>query len=171
MNFDTLSVEGGKDNMKRWYILIIALLITGMLSACNQDTNGESEESKGTSHNTEAIKNEDSSVENGENQQENTADDDSSKVEKQGDTKLEIVEENHQNEWESLPEFSKINEKIHANQFTIETATDNRGKRILLFKDESGKVKYKSIFIKNSNRLKLIHTDSGENEIYNEVIH
>lgn len=39
--------------------------------------------------------------------------------------------------------------------------TDNDGKRVLLFVDNNGETKYKSIFVKKTNHLKIIKMDGG----------
>ncbi|MUK90819.1 hypothetical protein GMD78_20935 [Ornithinibacillus sp. L9] len=46
--------------------------------------------------------------------------------------------------------------------------TDNNGKRVLLILDDNGEKEYKTIFIKDTNCLKIIDLDDGE--IYNEII-
>lgn len=73
-------------------------------------------------------------------------------------------------EWTSLPEYSKITEQIdNKDDIHFEKVTDTRDKRILLIIDENGTKLYKSIFIKNTNRLKIINIkDSGQ--IFNDVL-
>ncbi|MFJ7661905.1 hypothetical protein ACIQXW_05820 [Lysinibacillus sp. NPDC097162] len=73
-------------------------------------------------------------------------------------------------EWTSLPEYSKINEQIdNKDGIHFEKVTDTRDKRILLIIDENGTKLYKSIFIKNTNRLKIINIKDG-GQIFNEVL-
>ncbi len=73
-------------------------------------------------------------------------------------------------EWTSLPEYSKITEQIdNKDDIHFEKVTDTRDKRILLIIDENGTKLYKSIYIKNTNRLKIINIkDSGQ--IFNDVL-
>lgn len=71
-------------------------------------------------------------------------------------------------EWASLPEYNKTAEVINNQDYTVQTVTDNAGKRILLFVDNTGKEQYKSIFIKDTNRLKIIDLNGGQ--IFNGII-
>jgi len=73
-------------------------------------------------------------------------------------------------EWTSLPEYSKITEQIdNKDDIHFEKVTDTRDKRILLIIDENGTKLYKSIFIKNTNRLKIINIKDG-GQIFNEAL-
>lgn len=89
----------------------------------------------------------------------------------------EAVSENHkpvqesasQDEWSSLPEYDTIMQKIDKKDYTFKTVTDNEGKRILLLTDQKGKEKYKSIFVKETDRLKIIHLE-GEGQIFNDIL-
>ncbi|MFJ5766563.1 hypothetical protein ACIP9C_14510 [Lysinibacillus sp. NPDC093210] len=73
-------------------------------------------------------------------------------------------------EWTSLPEYSKINEQIdNEDDIHFEKVTDTSDKRILLIIDENGTELFKSIFIKNTNRLKIINIKDG-GQIFNEVL-
>lgn len=64
-------------------------------------------------------------------------------------------------EWALLPEYNKIVEQIDSQDYTFETVTDNEGKRVLNIIDKNGSKQYKTIFIKNTNRLKIIRIDGG----------
>ncbi|RJE87432.1 hypothetical protein D3P07_13905 [Paenibacillus sp. 1011MAR3C5] len=90
----------------------------------------------------------------------------------------EVVQENNKpakespkhDEWSSLPEYDTIIQNIDDKDYTFKTVTDNQGKRILLLADkQEGKEQYKSIFVKDTNRLKIIHLN-GDEPIFNAVL-
>lgn len=89
----------------------------------------------------------------------------------------EVVQENNQSEkesidhdeWSSLSEYDTIIQYIDKKDYTFKTVTDNQNKRILLLTNQDGKEQYKTIFIKNTSRLKIIDLD-GEGEIFNAVL-
>lgn len=71
----------------------------------------------------------------------------------------------HDEKWVSLPEYETIMENIDSDIYSFEMVTDNVGKRILLLTNEAGEAKYKSIFIKSNNQLKIINVD-GEGQVF-----
>ena len=72
-------------------------------------------------------------------------------------------------EWTSLPEYDKIVEQIGNKDYNFETVTDNEDKRVLNIIDKNGTKQYKTIFIKNTNRLKIININGG-GQIFNEIL-
>ncbi|CUB12379.1 hypothetical protein BN2127_JRS1_04166 [Bacillus cereus] len=137
--------------------IIIALIATiTVLTACNRD------ETAKDNHNT-IVKNEESSQP------------EKKEVEQQKNEKpKEQVQNNSQEsvnheEWTSLPEYNKIVEQLGNGDYTFQMVTDNRGERILHILDKDGRKQYKSIFIKNTNRLKIIKINGG-GLIFNEII-
>lgn len=52
----------------------------------------------------------------------------------------------------------------------MELETDNANKRVLFFSTDKGQKRYKSIFIKRTERLKIIDL-SDDNMLYNQEIH
>lgn len=67
----------------------------------------------------------------------------------------------------SLPEFTVIDEKIGADSLEFEIVSNSPGKRILLL--NSGSKEYKSIFVKETKRLKIIDLD-GEGLVFNDIL-
>lgn len=62
----------------------------------------------------------------------------------------------------SYPELDVIAKQIDKVQdYKIQTVIDHKGKRILLFVDQNGKKQYKTIFVKNTHRLKIIELNGG----------
>ncbi len=70
---------------------------------------------------------------------------------------------------ENLPEFNTIAKQIDLDIYQGVVETDNKGNRIILFKNEKGHSEYKSIFIKRDNRLKIVQFDD-DGLLYNEII-
>ncbi|AJD92859.1 hypothetical protein JMA_35420 [Jeotgalibacillus malaysiensis] len=68
----------------------------------------------------------------------------------------------------AFPEYDNLIEYIDIESVSAEIADDNPGERVILFKDESGEVQYKSIFVKETNWHKIVQTD-GPN-LFNDVI-
>ncbi|EOV9528596.1 MULTISPECIES: hypothetical protein [Bacillus cereus group] len=75
------------------------------------------------------------------------------------------VNESHE-KWASLPEYNKIVEQIGGEDYNFQTVTDNEGKRVLHILDKDGRKQYKTIFVKNTNRLKIIKIN-GDGIIFN----
>ncbi len=69
----------------------------------------------------------------------------------------------------NLPEYDVIRKQIGEGSYKIETITDNEGTRILHFLNEQGEMQYKTVFVKDTNRLKIINTKEG-GQVFNQVI-
>ncbi|MGM8213224.1 hypothetical protein ACLIBH_10580 [Virgibacillus sp. W0430] len=68
---------------------------------------------------------------------------------------------------QTYPEKEILAEKGYAD-YSVNVVEDNPNKRIIVLQDENGKNRVKSIYIKKTNRLKVIEFDKGL--IFNEVI-
>lgn len=66
-------------------------------------------------------------------------------------------------------EFQTIANYIDTTSHTGNVQSDNKGNRIIIFSDLNGHKKYKSIFVKRANRLKIVHFDN-DGLIFNDVI-
>ncbi|MGV2886881.1 hypothetical protein ACWIE6_28925 [Paenibacillus taichungensis] len=74
-------------------------------------------------------------------------------------------------EWSSLPEYDVIVRTIDSPDYIFRTLKDNENERILLLADQDGKEKYKTIFIKNTSRLKIIDVDGDrDGQLFNDVL-
>lgn len=71
-------------------------------------------------------------------------------------------------DWADLPEYTVITE-IATENYQVNIETDNPNNRVIFLENQSGEKLYKSIFIKNTNRLKIIDL-KNDNLIYNQVI-
>ncbi len=87
----------------------------------------------------------------------------------------QIVQHNNEqakessNQWASLPEYNTIIQHVDVEDYSFKIVTDNESKRILTLQNEDGKPQFKSIFIKRTNRLKIIDLED-EGQIYNDVL-
>ncbi|API91578.1 hypothetical protein J32TS6_30750 [Virgibacillus pantothenticus] len=67
-----------------------------------------------------------------------------------------------------LKEYSILEEKVNLANYKLNIVDDNPYKRVILIENTDNKNEYKSIFIKETNRLKLIRLRDGI--MYNKVI-
>lgn len=136
--------------------IITLIAVVTMLTACSDDEAAKNN-SEATGKNQEPLQTEEKPVDQQENEQ-----------------SLENVQDNseenvNQSEWNSLPEYNKIIEQIGDKDINFEMVTDNEGKRVLNILDKNGSVQYKSIFVKNTNRLKIINVH-GDGQIFNGIL-
>ena len=77
-------------------------------------------------------------------------------------------EQKQKSEIEEFTEYSILDKKLDMDNLSDEVVKDNDYKRIILLKDENGQTQYKSIYIKNKDRLKVIDLHGGL--VYNDKI-
>ncbi len=65
-------------------------------------------------------------------------------------------------------EFDTLEEQINADDDSAQIVEDNQHKRVMFINSEDSQNQYKSIFIKDTNRLKIIDLDNGE--VFNQII-
>src|SRR5699024_10168097 len=104
---------------------------------------------------------------------ENTENTGSNDVEQHEDaTTEEVVQEGSEvkdKTLQTLPEYATLTDFIDVNHYTITSQTENKGNRILVFANEEGEKEYKSIFVKNDQRLKIIDL-VDDHLLFNDVI-
>lgn len=157
--------------MKKFYLVCISSLLL-VLGACgNQEPeaeSGEVEEQETVVEETEETE------ESEESEVEDETEDDSeedSESDAEGDVENDEAEEvnkEQSGELEELEEYEMLEDNIDLTEYTPDVKEDNSHKRIILFKNGKNNEKYKSIYIKKENRLKIIEFDEGL--IYNEKI-
>ena len=74
-----------------------------------------------------------------------------------------------QSQWTALPEYKEIMNQLGTKDVDFEMVSDHEGKRVLKILDENGSILYKSVFIKETNRLKIIDVNKG-GTIYNSTL-
>lgn len=81
----------------------------------------------------------------------------------------EVITNSNNDALKDLPEFNVLADTIDLGVYHGMIETDNQGTRIILFGIEQNHKEYKSIFVKNDNRLKIIKLDN-DGLIYNEIL-
>lgn len=87
------------------------------------------------------------------------------------ETEEEIADDNEKNQnfrdedrsqFSHLEEYSQLNSTLNLEDLHLELVTDRQAKRIILLRDEEGRVNFKSIYIKRKNFLKVINVKNNE---------
>lgn len=65
-------------------------------------------------------------------------------------------------------EYTTLINQVDITSLDVQVVKDNKGKRIILLKDGNGNPQYKSIYVKDKNRLKIINLSDGL--LYNGTI-
>ena len=68
-----------------------------------------------------------------------------------------------------LPEYNIIRKQIGDGSYKIVIIANNEETRIFHFLNAQGELQYKAVFVKETNRLKIINT-KGDGNIFNQVI-
>ena len=68
----------------------------------------------------------------------------------------------------SLPEYTTVAKKVDLKKYSAQIMQDNSAKRVIVFKASNGREQYKSVFIKNQKRLKVVDYKGGL--IFNQSI-
>lgn len=62
---------------------------------------------------------------------------------------------------QNLAEYKALNDIMAINHFEPEIVEDTMDKRIIILKSSDGEAKYKSIYVKRTNRLKVVDFNRG----------
>lgn len=162
---------------------LLILLVTIVLAACGNDNSDSSEPSEvpanEPSQSEEAgTDEEDQSEGTEEDQLEDTDEDTSEDIDEDTsegideDTSEDIDESSgtDNSAIEDFDEYNIVAEHIDLDEYTGIVKTDNKGNRVILYEDADGEKEYKSVFVKNDNRLKVISFDDDEKPLYNDRI-
>ncbi|HLQ97156.1 MAG TPA: hypothetical protein VK135_00565 [Candidatus Dormibacteraeota bacterium] len=148
--------------MKKTLLTIISFFVLIGMVACASNDNNPNNNSQNDVNDQPSTSETQSPDDNNENAVNNQTDDNE-----------ENVEDDQGNDIpESLADFEEtqtLSEQIDLNALDPEIETDNQNNRVIIFSDDSHTKKYKSIFIKKQNRLKIISLDD-DGQIFNEVI-
>lgn len=147
--------------MKRLKITTLVFASTMVLMGCTQQTTSENnnEDNKAASQTVENT--EQSSTEASTSTQQSVSSEsteETSTVESAAATSTTETESSEiKNELADLEEGTALQDTIgDVDNLNVETATDNPNKRVLLFSNDEGEKQYKSVFIKQKKRLKII---------------
>ncbi|RIU94734.1 hypothetical protein [Oceanobacillus picturae] len=83
----------------------------------------------------------------------------------------EMIQQKAQVDTENMDDFLEydtLDDVADVDHFNSEVVEDNPHKRIILLKDDNAQPQFKSIFVKDTNRLKIINLHEGLE--YNEII-
>lgn len=145
-------------------LLIFASMLLMVLVACGNGDQDQQTDNQTSSSNEEQTT---------ETETDEQADDIDEDVDKDTDKAEDENEENadqddQENNHSDIEEYSVVEEHIDLDKYEMDIEEDNPHKRVILYKDDQNKKDYKSIYIKDKNRLKII--EFGHGEIYDEVI-
>src|SRR5699024_10045164 len=155
--------------MKKLLMVIVYSLLLITLGACGDTKNEDqvdtdndiekNEEQDETDNETEETE-EENETENNREENESNEDKTQQKEQNKKKTKKEINE---------YKEANTIEDKNDIDDMDVKVETNNSNKRILLFSDNE-KVTYKTIYIKEKQRLKIIDIYEDKGQIFNETI-
>jgi len=172
-SYNRLNIYTSKDlgviKMKKIMLVFASILLMILVACGNDDQNSEqgidqnstSEEEQTTENNDSADDTEVDESDDEDNESEDTEEDND-------DSDQESDEADDNKEHADFEEYSVVEEHIDLDKYDMDVEEDNSHKRIILYKDDNNKKDYKSIYLKDKNRLKIIEFDNGE--IYNDVI-
>src|SRR5699024_2380408 len=69
---------------------------------------------------------------------------------------------------DNLLEYEILDDVINADDFNAQVVENNNHKRVILLKDDNGQPQFKSIYVKDTNRLKVIDFKSGL--VFNQIL-
>lgn len=83
---------------------------------------------------------------------------------------IQVIEETYNEEEtiKDIEEYAVLDQAIDLGQFVMQVVEDNQAKRIILLNDNSGVPAFKSVFIKDTKRFKLV--DFNEGLVLDQVI-
>ncbi|AYW45558.1 hypothetical protein LQF61_11620 [Tetragenococcus koreensis] len=158
--------------MKRLKLMTLVVASTMLLVGCTQQTtseNNEDNEAATTSETVEATAQ--SSAVSSESTEQTESTEESSVEETSEETSTTETESSEtENDVADLEEGAVLQDTIDdLDNLNVETATDNPNKRVLLFSNDEGQKQYKSVFIKQKNRLKIIDI-ANDDLLVNQVL-
>ena len=150
--------------MKKLLMVIVSSLLLIALVACGDTQNEEQTDTDNAIEENEDKAETNNDTEVNEDQVETDNED--------TDETKENKEEEPTNTNEEITDYEEadvIEEQIDIADMDVKIETDNPNKRILLFSDND-KVMYKTIYIKEKQRLKIIDIYEDKGQIFNETI-
>lgn len=159
--------------MKSLKVTTLALASTMLLAGCTQQTstgNNEDNEVAATSETVESTE-QTSTVSSEETAESSSISSEEESTEDTEETSTEETDESSTDDSQtsdaadSVADFEEgdtLQDTVDLEGLTMETATDNPNKRVLLFSNDEGQKEYKSVFIKRTNRLKIIDTKNDD---------
>lgn len=151
--------------MRYLKITTIVLASTMLLMGCTQQTTSENNEDNEVTVTSETLQSteqrstetEQSSSISSEATEESAEETVEVSTEETDETSADISQNSEaENDVVDFEEGDALQDTIDLEGLTMETATDNPNKRVLLFSNDERQKEYKSVFIKQKKRLKII---------------
>src|SRR5699024_9685056 len=161
--------------MRKLVVVLFSALFLLSLTACSsgENNNNVANSTDNNDQNVEVEQSTDNNNDNNNNVATNDENDES-------DNNSENVSDdnNNNNDGKDVPdkladfeETKELQANIEdLNSLTPEIETDNDNKRIILFADDNDRKQYKSIFIKQKQRLKIIELNKDDGLLFNDTI-
>ncbi|GAA0320129.1 hypothetical protein [Oceanobacillus sp. FSL W7-1281] len=143
--------------MKRTLQIIGLLCTLFAFSACQADSEQEQETGNSAGETEETTEDNESDVAGDVSEEPEDGTDEDTSVNKDTDTSYEYEEQ------------KIIDEEIAEGEYDISVETDNQGTRVMFYEIDGEKY-YKTVFVKNDSRLKIIDLQNDDGLIYNETI-
>ncbi|WP_152656032.1 hypothetical protein [Oceanobacillus sp. CFH 90083] len=147
--------------MKKLLQMLGILLILFIVSACQANTEPEVDDHADSGQNTAEESESDESSEASEASEEESAEEQNNK---EGTSANQDTDTSYEYEEQEV-----IAEQIAEGEYDIVVETDNQGTRVMFYEIDGEKY-YKTIFVKNDKRLKIIDIKNNNGQIYNEII-
>lgn len=163
---DKTYIKIGANVMKKIGVLLIgALFLIGVVACSGNDNNDTVEKPESEENMEQETDVEEGEVDSSEEEEVESDENDTEETKEQSTESTSIPEE-----IKEFEEVDIISDEIDLNDKEIKVETDNPNKRVILFIDNNDQAKkYKSIFIKKENRLKIIN-EGDDGLIYDEKI-
>lgn|SRR5699024_430523 len=159
--------------MKKMIVVLFSALFLLSLTACSsgENNNNTANSIENNDHNAEV----EQSTDNNDNNN-NAANDEKDEADNNSENVSDDNSNNNDDDDvpDKLADFEETKE-LQANiedlnSLTPEIETDNDNKRIILFADDNDRKQYKSIFIKQKQRLKIIELNKDDGLLFNDTI-
>lgn len=161
--------------MKKLVLVLFSILFIGGVVACSSnDDNEASKDDTEVVDDNEVTENGDATDKEVDEEEAQEQEDTDTEDEEEDAAKEDKEENNGDKIPDKMADFEEteiVAEHVDLNDVNIEIETDNQNKRVILYKAENNDgEKYKSIYIKEKNRLKLINLKEDDGLIYNDTI-
>lgn len=147
--------------MKKGLIILFGLLL---LIGCSN--NNDADQPQQDNEDQDNVEQNENNTENTNLENEATNEENENNIE---DT-TEKEDAANNDDLKAFKEFDVLENELDLDAYEGIVESDNQGNRIILFQDADGKKEYKSIFIKNDNRLKIVHFVDEDDLLYNDII-
>lgn len=149
--------------MRKLIMMILVVASMVVFTACQGDDGNSEDPNNSPNNGNETENNNDNDTNNNDNNNNSDNNDtgENNDVGNNNDSSGGDDSVNNDGEFASFEEHDELEEHIDLS-LNHEIVEDNKGVRVILFKDSSQHVKYKSIYTKKDHYLKIIDTDKND---------